>query len=204
MTRYAAWLIDLDGTLYRSLPVKVAMGIELCFAGRRVRRVIGAFRREHEALRHSESSRDTSPFETQLACTAERLRCPIEEVRGIVDDWMFARPGRWLRRFRRRELLDEIARFRESGGRTALVSDYPARLKLAALGAAELFDVVVANGETSQPYRLKPSPQAFLEAAQQLGISPAECLVIGDRLDADGMAAQQAGMAFRHIAGSTR
>ena len=199
MTHYAAWLIDLDGTLYRSLPVKVAMGIELCFASRQVRRVIGAFRHEHEALRHADSPSDTSPFETQLARTAEQLSCPIAEVRAIVEDWMSARPGRWLHRFRRRGLLEEIARFRANGGRTALVSDYPARVKLAALAAADLFDVVVANGETTTPYRLKPSPQAFVSAANQLGVRHDECLVLGDRLDADGLAAQQAGMAFRYI-----
>ena len=199
MPHYAAWLIDLDGTLYRSLPVKVAMGIELCFAGRQVHRVISVFRREHEALRLAESSSDTSPFEEQLARTAERLRCPIAEVRAIVEDWMFARPGRWLHRFRRRGLLEEIARFRANGGRTALVSDYPARAKLAALEATELFDVVVANGETITPYRLKPSPQAFVLAANLLGVRHDECLVLGDRLDADGLAAKQAGMAFRYI-----
>ena len=201
MSSYSAWLIDLDGTLYRSLPVKVAMGIELCFAGHQVRRVIRAFRCEHEALRHSVSSSDTSPFEIQLARTAERLSRPMDEVRAIVDDWMFARPGRWLRRFRRHELLKEIACFRANGGRTALVSDYPARTKLAALEATELFDVVIANGETTTPYRLKPSPEAFVLAANQLGIRCGECLVLGDRLDADGLAAQRAGMAFRHIAG---
>ena len=199
MTHYAAWLIDLDGTLYRSLPVKLAMGIELCFAGRQVRRVIRTFRREHEALRLTESSSEPSPFEVQLARTAERLGQPMEEVRAIVDDWMFARPGRWLRRFRRRGLLAEIARFRANGGRTALVSDYPARVKLAALEATELFDVVVANGETTAPYRLKPSPQSLISAANQLGLPCNQCLVLGDRLDADGLAAQQAGMAFRHI-----
>ncbi len=199
VAQYAAWLIDLDGTLYRSLPVKVAMGIELCFAGREVRRVIRAFRREHEAMRHSESECNTSPFEHQLACTAKRLSRPMEDVRAIVDDWMFARPGRWLHRFRRRGLLEKIARFRASGGRTALVSDYPARVKLAALEAAELFDVVVANGETTTSYRLKPSPQAFVSAADQLGVRYDECLVLGDRLDADGLAAQHAGMAFHRI-----
>ena len=199
MNNYAAWLIDLDGTLYRSLPVKVAMGIALCFADRRVRRVIRTFRREHEALRHSEPAIDASPFELQVARTAERLCQPIEEVRAIVDDWMFARPGRWLRLFRRRGLLEEIARFRANGGQTALVSDYPARVKLAALEATELFDVVVANGESNSPYRLKPSPQPFVSAARQLGLPCDQCLVLGDRLDADGMAARQAGMAFRHI-----
>ncbi len=201
MPAYAAWLIDLDGTLYRSLPVKVAMGIELCFAGRQVRRVIRAFRREHEAMRHDDSTSDASPFEVQIARTAERLHSPIHEVREVVDDWMFARPGRWLRQYRRRELLAEIARFRTSGGHTALVSDYPARVKLAALEATELFDVIVANGETTSSYRLKPAPDPFLSAARQLGIPCNECLVLGDRPDADGLAAQRAGMAFRHIAG---
>jgi FMN phosphatase YigB (HAD superfamily) len=202
MAAYAAWLIDLDGTLYRSLPVKVAMGIELCFASRHVRRVIRAFRREHEALRLAESSSDTSPFEAQLARTAEQLSRPNEDIRAIVDDWMFARPRRWLHRFRRRKLLAEIACFRANGGRTALVSDYPARAKLAALEATDLFDVVVANGETTMSYLLKPSPQAFVFAAHQLGVRCDECLVLGDRLDADGLAANHAGMAFRHIVGA--
>ena len=97
--------------------------------------------------------------------------------------------------------MNEIAQFRASGGRTALVSDYPARVKLAALEATELFDVVIANGETTTPYRLKPSPDAFVLAASQLGLPCDQCLVVGDRLDADGLAAQRAGMAFRHIVG---
>lgn len=199
MTHYAAWLIDLDGTLYRSLPVKAAMGGELCFAGHRIRRVIREFRRQHEALRRSEFEGGPSPFEMQLARTAERLQCPIDEVRATVVEWMIVRPSRWLRCFRRRPLLDEIASFRERGGRTALVSDYPARAKLAALDATELFDVVVANGETTKPYQLKPSPQPFVMAAELLGVPSEACLIVGDRLDADGLAAQRAGMAFRHI-----
>jgi beta-phosphoglucomutase-like phosphatase (HAD superfamily) len=38
-----------------------------------------------------------------------------------------------------------------------------------------------------------------LQAASELGISPEECLVLGDRQDADGEAARRAGMAFRLI-----
>jgi putative hydrolase of the HAD superfamily len=112
---------------------------------------------------------------------------------------MIERPAKWLPLFRRRSLLDEIRAFREAGGRTALVSDYPARRKLEALGAAPLFDVVVASGEPAGPRRLKPHPNGMLGAASALGIDPARCLVIGDRPDADGLAASAAGMAFRHI-----
>lgn len=201
MDSFAAWLIDLDGTLYRALPVKIAMGLELCWASRSVRRVIRAFRHEHEALRISDLPIGVDPFAEQLARTSARLSCPTEHVREVVDDWMFARPSRWLRRFRRDELFAEIARFKAAGGRTALISDYPARVKLTALGATDLMDVIVANGEADGNYRLKPAPDALLHAAKQLGVVASGCLVLGDRTDADGLAAQRAGMAFRKIPG---
>jgi HAD superfamily hydrolase (TIGR01509 family) len=112
---------------------------------------------------------------------------------------MIERPAKWLPLFRRRELLAEIDAFRARGGRTALVSDYPARRKLEALGASRLFDVVVASGEPDGPPRLKPHPGGMLRAAAALGVTPARCLVLGDRPDADGKAANAAGMAFRHV-----
>lgn len=203
MTQFAAWLIDLDGTLYRAMPMKVAMGLELLRTNRRVRAVIRAFRHEHEAVRLTDLPLDADAFTVQLAHTAERLDCTIDAVRTIVDDWMFARPGRWLWRFRRGRLLAEIAQFRANGGRTALVSDYPAREKLQALKATDLFDTVIANGETNRPYRLKPSPEPFLMAAADLNVPAEQCLVLGDRANADGLAAQRAGMAFRLIPGKT-
>ena len=101
--------------------------------------------------------------------------------------------------FRRRDLLKEIESFRQRGGRTAVVSDYPVTEKLAGLGAAHLFDAYVANGEAGGPGRLKPWPDGYLLAAKKLGVEAADCLVLGDRVDADGLAAQRAGMSFRLI-----
>jgi HAD superfamily hydrolase (TIGR01509 family) len=80
-----------------------------------------------------------------------------------------------------------------------LVSDYPALKKLHALGHANLFDTVVASGEAEGPRRLKPHPDGYLAAASRLGIEPEHCLVIGDRIDADGKAAEAAGMQFRLV-----
>jgi HAD superfamily hydrolase (TIGR01549 family) len=79
------------------------------------------------------------------------------------------------------------------------VSDYPAQAKLEAMGIAHFFDVVIASGESTEPLRLKPWPDGYLLAAETLRVSPKDCLVIGDRLDADGHAARQAGMAFRRV-----
>ena len=201
--RYQAWLVDLDGTLYAPLLVKFAMAGELFVGGWGAIGTLRRFRFEHERLRHEQAagldSADDDPFTVQLRRTADALALEATVVEARVREWMFERPGKWLRRAQRTALLEEIAAFRAAGGRTALVSDYPARAKLRALGAESLFEVVVASGEPNGPMRLKPHPQGYLRAAALLGVDPEHCLVIGDRDDADGAAAQAAKMAFRRI-----
>lgn len=198
--RYAAWLVDLDGTLYRPAPVKFAMAAELLLFGWGAIATLRTFRHAHETLRQNQSqgaaaqALGRSPFQHQLEHAAERLGRPAHEVERVVREWMFERPLKWVARAKRAALLDALTRYRAGGGRTALVSDYPARAKLRALGAHELFDLVVSSGEEGGPSRLKPHPEGYLSAAERLGIEPARCLVIGDRDDADGEAARAAGM----------
>jgi putative hydrolase of the HAD superfamily len=195
-----AYLVDLDGTLYRPTLVKLGMGLELlCFGPHRIS-WLKAFRHEHETMRRmAEQEFAPSPYEAQLSRTAERLQIEPAALRETVKEWMHLRPGKWLRLTRNSSLLGEIFAFKQRGGKTALVSDYPAAAKLDALGARSHFDFVVANGETAGLHRLKPSPDGYLLAARTLDVSPAECLVIGDRDDADGAAARAAGMQFRLV-----
>jgi len=195
----SAWLVDLDGTLYRALPVKLLMAAELALGGFRAVPRLRRFRHEHERLRRDPPASGASTYAVQLERAAAAAGTTVAELERTVGEWMIRRPGKWLRLFRRRGLLAEIAAFREQGGKTALVSDYPAREKLRALGAEALFDAVVANGEPDGPSGLKPSPEGFLLAAEKLGVSPEACLVVGDRDDADGEAARRAGMAFRRV-----
>ena len=104
-----------------------------------------------------------------------------------------------MRLFRRKTLLRRIDTFRSAGGRTAIVSDYPAEPKLERMGIRHMFDCVVASGEHPELRRMKPAPDAFLLAARTLGVEPSECLIIGDREDADGRAARAANMEFELI-----
>jgi HAD superfamily hydrolase (TIGR01549 family) len=200
---FGAWLIDMDGTLYRSGPVRLAMAAELVFcAPHRIRHIM-QFRKVHEALRCEQEretatgSNGTTPYRRQLDRAAESLGCCTDELATLMQEWMERRPGKWIRLFRRRSLLSEIAQFRARGGKTALISDYPARDKLARLGAESLFDVIIACGDDAGLLRLKPAPDGYLLAAERLGIAPRDCLVIGDRDDADGEAARRALMTFR-------
>jgi putative hydrolase of the HAD superfamily len=192
-----AWLVDLDGTLYAPTPVKLMMAAEVLLLGWTAAPVLRRFRAEHELVR--ELGLEGDPFALQIARTAEALGRSSDDVEGHVRAWMIERPGRWLAAFRRQALLAEIEAFRAAGGRTALVSDYPAKRKLEALGASSLFDAVVASGEPGGPRRLKPHPDGMLRAAAALEVEPLACLVIGDREDADGEAARAAGMRFRRI-----
>jgi HAD superfamily hydrolase (TIGR01549 family) len=202
---YDAWLVDLDGTLYTQRWVRLAMAAELALFGWSALPILKRFRREQEAQREKLVTGETvaitheSPFHAQLGRTAEALGIGLERVESVVQDWMFQRPGKWIRLFRRQGVIAEVRAFKAKGGRTALVSDYPAERKIDALGMRELFDVIVANGEAHGPQRLKPDPEGFLSAAALLNVAPDRCLVVGDRDDADGAAARAAKMAFRLV-----
>ena len=201
-TTYAAWLVDLDGTLYRHKPVKLAMAAELLLFGWGAIKTLRTFRHSHEELRDAavaESALAVSPFQRQLEHAAQKLGKPASDVERTVREWMFRRPLKWVARSRRADLVERLKKFREAGGKTALVSDYPATEKLNALGVASLFDLVVSNGEPGGPSQLKPHPEGYLSAAERLGVAPSACLVIGDRDDADGAAARAAGMAVHII-----
>jgi HAD superfamily hydrolase (TIGR01549 family) len=195
---HAAWLVDLDGTLYSAPPVRMCMLGELSLGGWRAIPTLRRFRLEQEHLRRGQTE-PSDPFQTQIERTARARGVTTDEVEHLVREWMLERPAKWLRFFRHSALLEELVAFRRGGGRLALVSDYPARRKLAALGCGELFDAVVASGEAGGPRWLKPHPDGLLTAAEQLGVSPSRCLVLGDRLDVDGEAARRAGMSFRHV-----
>lgn len=199
-----AWLLDLDGTLYKSGPLKLVMGAELVLLGLGVIGTVRTFRQEHEHLRE-ELAKDPllcfepSPLAEQVRRTAAATGKSESAVLAVVERWMVDKPARYLRRFERASLIEEIRAFRAAGGRTAVISDYPARRKLQALGVDDLFDVVVSNGEHPKLKRLKPAPDGVLLAASELGVPPEHCLVIGDREDADGAAARAAGMTFRLV-----
>lgn len=201
--RARAWLCDLDGTLYDAGGVKWWMAAELLTLGPHHIPLLRAFRHAHETLRKEQIQQpelefSPSPFDEQLRRMSAHGHSE-ERARQVVLRWMVERPGKWLRRALRQALVEEITAFRAAGGTTAIVSDYPARRKLEAMGLLDLFDVLVANGEHSAVRRLKPAPDGYLQAAAELGVAPAECLVLGDRDDADGEAARRAGMAFRLV-----
>src|SRR3954454_25321200 len=108
MRVHDAWLVDLDGTLYFQLPVRLAMAAELVTFGRHAVTTLRQFRRQHELLRENPPDA-LDPYRTQLERTAKELERDLEEVAALVTEWMHVRPGRLLRLFRRGALVVQIA-----------------------------------------------------------------------------------------------
>lgn len=196
---YKAWIVDLDGTLYVQWPVRLAMGVELALGNWRHVHLLQSFRREQERLREVTEALPCDPFAIQIQAVADRFSVPVEHVELVVTKWMIERPCKWLVRFRRKHLIRQIEEHRRRGGVTAVVSDYPAKRKLAHMGLTGLFEAVVASGDSTGLRRLKPAPDGVLLAADELGCPVETCVVIGDRSDTDGEAARRAGMSFFHV-----
>ncbi|MER7078450.1 HAD family hydrolase [Saccharopolyspora kobensis] len=83
---------------------------------------------------------------------------------------------------------------RDSGLRLAVITNAPSvyqRKKIAAVGLADAFDVLVISGEVGVA---KPDPQIFETACEALGLRPGEVAHVGDRLDTDALGAARAGL----------
>ncbi len=89
--------------------------------------------------------------------------------------------------------IDLIRKLSENGVRMALVTSTPARnikAVLGGLGIIDLFQTVISGEDVKQG---KPAPEGYLLAAERLGVSPENCVVIEDSTPGVS-AAKNAGM----------
>ena len=119
----------------------------------------------------------------------ERVR---QRVRAMVGN---------LEVFQLRPEIDGLLRrLRDRGLALGIVANQPeaARARLDRAGIDGLFDHHGLSGVTGLR---KPDPRAFLAAAEALGVSPAECIMVGDRIDNDIAPAKALGMAAIQLRG---
>jgi FMN phosphatase YigB (HAD superfamily) len=185
-------VFDVDGTLYRQRQLRLTMALELLMHSAlkldpKIIAVLAAYRRVRERL----GNQQVIDFEDALiAQTAAATAVSPDEVRFVVSEWIERRPLRYLAACRYPGLSQLFAGLRRRGKSIGVLSDYPAKAKLDALGLTA--DHVVFAGDEGIGL-LKPHPRGleFLMAAA--GVEPHETVVVGDRVDRDGLAAQRAG-----------
>jgi len=202
-------LFDVDGTLYRQLPLRTAMACELALAhawsvctGRSgAARPVLAFRSTRESLREVTDARETLAAR-QYSAAAKRLGCEAADVQQAVEEWMYQRPLKWLSRCQRPGLTGLLDFLSARGVRCGVFSDYPARAKVDAMGLGNRFDLVLSATDPEIGV-FKPDPRGFVVAAERWGLAPEDVLYVGDRPDVDAAGASAAGMQCVVLANSS-
>ncbi|NUM52072.1 MAG: HAD-IA family hydrolase [Candidatus Hydrogenedentes bacterium] len=96
------------------------------------------------------------------------------------------------------DVMPALDALRDRGIPIAIVSNWDSRLPrlMHAMGVANRFQFILTSAEAGVS---KPSPEIFLQAVARLGLLTHEVLHIGDSLDDDVRAAQNAGLRGLHI-----
>ena len=196
-----AVLMDVDGTLYDQRWLRMLMALELAAlpaakrswggAGR-AWRSLARFRRVREELRSL--GRPASPLaRLQYEVAAGQLGTEPAELAGLVEEWMYQRPLKYLRWCRRAGLERFLASLRERGLLAGIFSDHPSAAKIDALGLSGRFSIALSATDP-EVNAFKPHPRGFQAACARWRLDPAEVLYVGDRPDVDVPGACAAGM----------
>jgi HAD superfamily hydrolase (TIGR01509 family) len=164
---FAAVLWDMDGTLVDTEPYWMAA------EGPLVRSYGGTWTHE-EALRLVGLGLEDSAAILQAAGVRKSTHEIIDYLTDHVMDQLTSkgnpfRPGA-------RELLRAL---RDAGVKTGLVTMSMRRMATTVVDLIDFdaFDVIVAGDDATRP---KPYPDPYLQACEQLGVSPRECVAIED------------------------
>jgi HAD superfamily hydrolase (TIGR01509 family) len=172
MIKAKALLIDLDGTI-----VDIT---EPCYAAAKE----AAIKLQLEdidpeiGVEIAKKLQISNSIDEAVRKLARRRKVGKNFVKAFLDSWYALAPYRT-------ELLPKVAKTLEAVSRhyaLALITrrnmpKKPIRKELKRLGLAPFFKVIVTSQDVDQP---KPSPQAYEKAANKLGVSVQDCVVVGD------------------------
>jgi HAD superfamily hydrolase (TIGR01509 family) len=183
--RVAAVLFDLDDTLCRSGAYFVRPVIRtLLGSGPRAwatARLLVRFRRVREALRRV--PRVPGLHRVQMEIAAELERVPVARVEALVDALIYRSRYEGLAGYAEPGLAATLAALKGRSLKLGVLSDYPPRAKLAAMGLLDAgWDVVLSAEDVDA---LKPNPPLFEAALATLALEPGDALYVGDRPDTD-------------------
>ncbi len=186
-------VFDVDGTLYNQRKLRLCMAGEmiadaLATGGLTNLRVLRAYR----SLRETIGEQEIDDFQDSLmARTVERTGQPSERIEAIVAEWIQCRPLAYIESCRYNGLVELFAGLRRRKKAIGIFSDYPADEKLQRMKLSA--DYILSANDVGVGI-LKPNPRGLQMLMERAGVSPEETVLIGDRPDRDGLAAQRAGV----------
>ena len=189
-------IFDVDGTLYTQSRLRKKMLYSLLsYYSLRPWRLNELLMLHHfRAEREKRAGIHCPDMENvQYSWCTDKGNFTAEQVRGVVQHWMFEFPLRYIHDCAYPGIRDFFASLRQQEIKIAIYSDYKAQDKLKAMGLKA--DLVVSSTDPEID-RLKPDPAGLLQIVRKLNVLPQDCLFIGDRPELDGICAERAGMPY--------
>jgi len=206
--KYKLIVLDMDGTLYYQRSMQILMCLEMGAFGvmhpfslwklktvsvfRKIREEQG-FATEGALKEQGEELAKTDILMRQYAKTAEIVGQSKEAVQQVIEEWMFARPLKYLQLTADTELLAWVGKWKAVGKKVVVYSDYPVREKCEILKVQA--DAMFSSDEMCIG-QMKPSAKGLEVICGKFGTAPEDILVVGDRMSKDGKMAETFGCEY--------
>ena len=186
--KYKAYIVDLDGTLYFQLPVRLCMLKSIAFFC-----LTHPFKIKQILLVRSYRKLYSKGINHKKRCSvlSKKYGFDPNQVDDIIQNWMVNKPLKYVNKYRDKDLIQLLQDKKTRGYKIIVYSDYPVTEKLNALGFTP--DAAYSADDAGC---LKPSPEGLLKILRENGLAAADCLFIGDKYDKDGKCAENTGMKY--------
>lgn len=206
--KYKLIVLDMDGTLYYQRGMQILMCLEMgAFAVMHPfslwkLRTISVFRKIREnrefategaGKERGEGFASRNLLKRQYEMTAGAVDRSEEAVQGIIEEWMFKRPLKYLRYTADVNLLAWVRKWKSAGKKVVVYSDYPVKEKCEMLKVEA--DAMFSSDERNIG-QMKPSVKALEIICSEFGVRPEDILVVGDRMSRDGKMAEAFGCEY--------
>lgn len=206
---YKLYVFDLDGTLYDQPRLRMTMAKRLfgfyCLHPFKIKELflLQEFRKVKDSwdndkaleisLSFEEDSRIDSVDNKICEYIASKKRINKRVITEVVAKWIYENPLNAIYDSRDEKLIRIIELIRDNGHRAVILSDYPVVAKLEAL---KLIVDGAYSGTDSKIGELKPSPKGLKIIMEELNVDGSDVIMIGDRMEKDGLAALNAGVDY--------
>ena len=185
-------ILDLDGTLYYHIFIKIFMGISLLsyyiFHIWKIKDIFLLL-----AYRKYREQNEKTNTEAQYKFIANKYKVSTHYVKKIVDKWLLKKPLNLIAQFKDKKLIKIINNCRKKGLKIFIYSDYPTDEKLKVMNIN--YDKSYNPGNKNIKY-LKPNPKGLKYIIKENNLKKEEVLYIGDRDSKDGECARKCGIEY--------
>lgn len=194
--KYGVFIFDLDGTLYYQKKLRFIMAKRLlCYYiihPLRIKEllILKKFREVRDKWDNiGINSNEKSIDELQYEHVANLMNSSFDAVEAIIKKWIYDNPLDALLKSKDEVIAEHIRKIREQGKKVVIFSDYPVEDKIKALNIET--DGMYCSADESIN-ALKPSPKGLLKILDDMNASSDEAVMVGDRMEKDGLCAQNA------------